>query len=278
VGATRVVRPGGLIVTITPTPVLPWMSAAAALLDRVARTQADAIETASEWSAEAIAADGLVHLFGTGHSRIPVEEMFPRYGSYPGFNPIVELSMTFHTQVVGANGQRQAMYIERMPGLAAVILDNFTFARHDVVIVFSAGGTTAVPVEFARGARARGPRVIAVTSVEQSMSSEVDPIVGSRLLDEADLVIDLCTPHADAMIDIEGVDTPVGPGSTVAAVAIVNSIKVRTAQLLAERGALPPVLTRGSVVGAERSRTLFDDAYREHARRLARAIGQPGGG
>ena len=259
-------------------PGLPWMTAAAALLEQVAATQAEGIETASQWSADAIAADGLVHLFGTGHSRIPVEEMFPRYGSYPGFNPIVELSMTFHTQVVGANGQRQAMFIERMPGLAEVILSNFSFGPADVMMVFSAGGTTAVPVEMARGARARGIRVIAVTSVAQSMSSDVDPIVGSRLLDEADLVIDLCSPAADAMIDIVGLDTPVGPGSTVTAVAIVNSIKVRTAQLLTERGAMPPVLTRGSVVGADRSRDLFDAAYREHARRLARAIGQRGGG
>jgi uncharacterized phosphosugar-binding protein len=265
-------------VTMTSSPALPWISAAAALLDELAATQGDAIETASQWSAEAIAADGLVHLFGTGHSRIPVEEMFPRYGSYPGFNPIVELSMTFHTQVVGSNGQRQAMFIERVPGLAEVILDNFTFEPRDVVIVFSAGGTTAVPVEFARGARRRGLRVIAVTSVQQSMSADIDPVVGSRLLDEADLVLDLCTPHADAMIDIPGLDTPVGPGSTLAAVAIVNSIKVRTAQLLTEQGAMPPVLTRGSVVGAERSRVLFDAAYREHARRLARAIGQRGGG
>ena len=264
--------------TMTTTPTLPWMTAATALLNRVAETQADAIETASQWSAEAIAADGLVHLFGTGHSRIPVEEMFPRYGSYPGFNPIVELSMTFHTQVVGANGQRQAMFIERTPGLADVILSNFSFGPKDVMVVFSAGGTTAVPVEMARGARRRGIRVIAVTSVEQSMSSAVDPAVGSRLLDEVDLVIDLCTPHADAMISIAGLDTPVGPGSTIAAVAIVNSIKVRTAQLLTEQGAMPPVLSRASVVGAERSRELFDDAYREHARRVARAIGQQGGG
>jgi uncharacterized phosphosugar-binding protein len=265
-------------VTVAAPPTLPWITAAAELLQTVAATQAEAIETASQWSAEAIAADGLVHLFGTGHSRIPVEEMFPRYGSYPGFNPIVELSMTFHTQVVGANGQRQAMYIERMPGLAEVILDNFEFGPRDVVMVFSAGGTTAVPVEFARGTRSRGLRVIAVTSVQQSMSAGVDPTVGSRLLDEADLVIDLCTPHADAMIDIDGLDTPVGPGSTVSAVAIVNSIKVRTAQLLTELGAMPPVLTRGSVVGPERSKVLFDEAYREHARRLARAIGKRGGG
>jgi uncharacterized phosphosugar-binding protein len=258
--------------TVAAEPVLAWMTEAQAVLERLASTQAGAMETASQWCAEAIAADGLVHLFGTGHSRIPVEEMFPRYGSYPGFHPIVELSMTFHTQVVGANGQRQAMFIERMPGLAEVVLDNFRFGPQDVMIVFSAGGTTAVPVEMAREARRRGLRVIAVTSVEQSMHSEPEPTSGKRLLDEADLVIDLCSPSADALVTIDGLDTPVGPASTIAAVAIVNSIKVRTAELLVERGAMPPVITRASVVGAERSRDLFDAAYGEHARRSSRAI------
>jgi uncharacterized phosphosugar-binding protein len=260
-------------VTATQAPaVLPWIDEAIELLSRLGASQAGAIETASQWCAGAIAADGLVHLFGTGHSRIPVEEMFPRYGSYPGFNPIVELSMTFHTQVVGANGQPQAMFIERMPGLAEVILANFTFGPQDVMIVFSANGLSAVPVEVARGARRRGLRVIGVTSVAQSMSSEPDPVVGDRLLDEVDLVIDLCTPAADAMHVVKGLDTPVGPGSTIAAVAIVNSLKVRIAELLVERGAMPPVITRASVVGAERSGALFEAAYREHARRIAHAI------
>lgn len=258
------------------SPALAWLDAAGELLARVAATQAAAIEEAAQWCADAIAADGLVHLFGTGHSRIPVEEMFPRYGSYPGFNPIVELSMTFHTEVVGANGQRQAMFIERVPGLAEVILSNFGFGPQDVMIVFSASGLSAVPVEMARGARRRGLRVVAVTSVEQSLSGEPDPRVGARLLDEADLVIDLCTPPADALITLDGLDTPVGPGSTVTAVAIVNSLKVRIAELLVERGAMPPVITRSTVVGPERSRALFDAAYREHARRLARVIDQGG--
>ena len=260
------------------TAAATWLRDAAAVLARVAETQADAIETASHWCADAIAADGLVHLFGTGHSRIPVEEMFPRYGSYPGFNPIVELSMTFHTQVVGANGQRQAMFIERMPGLAEVILSNFRFGPSDVMMIFSASGLTAVPVEMARGARARGMRVIAVTSVEQSRSGEPEPAAGQRLLEVADLVLDLCSPHADATVHLPGLDSPVGPLSTIGAVAIVNAIKSRTAELLVERGAMPPVISRASAVGTERSRELFDEAYREHARRLARAIGQQGGG
>jgi uncharacterized phosphosugar-binding protein len=261
--------------TRVPVTAVTWIGLARELLDRLATTQADAIEQASQWCADAIGSGGLVHLFGTGHSRIPVEEMFPRYGSYPGFHPLVELSMTFHTQVVGANGQRQAMFIERVPGLAEVILSNFTFGPTDVMMVFSASGLTAVPVEMARGARRRGMRVIAVTSVAQSMSAEPAPEVGARLLDEADLVIDLCTPPGDAMVQVDGLDTPVGPGSTVTNVAIVNSIKVRTAQLLVERGAMPPVITRASEVGAGRSRELFDAAYDEHARRIARAIDKP---
>ena len=261
----------------TPTTgALRWFDAAEANLARVRSTQAEAIERASQWCADAIAGDGLVHLFGTGHSRMPVEEMFPRYGSYPGFNPIVELSMTFHTEVVGANGQRQAMFIERAPGLAEVILSNFSFGSSDMLIVFSASGLSAVPVEMARGARRRGLKVVAVTSVAQSMSAPVDPVVGSRLLDEADLVIDLCTPEADAAVQLDGLATPVGPTSTIAAVAIVNALKVRTAELLVERGKMTPVITRASVVGTERSQQLFDHAYREHARRIARAIvGQP---
>ena len=255
-------------------PPPAWLPEARALLDRLEQTQAAPIEQASQWSADAIAAGGLVNLFGTGHSRIPVEEMFPRYGSYPGWNPMVELSMTFHTQVVGSNGQRQAMAIERTPGLAEVILSNFRFGPVDVLVVFSAGGTTAVPVEIARGGRARGLRVVAVTSLAGSAAAPIEPGVGSRLADEADLVIDLCTPEADAMATVEGLDTPVGPGSTLAAVAIVNAIKVRTAELLAARGVMPPVITRASVVGDERSRHLFDQAYREHARRIARALDQ----
>jgi uncharacterized phosphosugar-binding protein len=81
--------------------------------------------------AESILKGRVVHVFGSGHSRIMVEEMWPRYGSFAGFNPIVELSMTFHNLVTGANGQRQAMYIENMPGLAAQILRNFKLSPID---------------------------------------------------------------------------------------------------------------------------------------------------
>jgi uncharacterized phosphosugar-binding protein len=170
------------------------------------------------------------------------------------------------------------MFIERVPGLAEVILGNFRFGPRDVMMIFSASGLSAVPVEMAQGARRRGLRTIAVTSMAQTLSAEPDPRVGRRLHEEADLVIDLCTPQADAMVHIEGLDTPVGPGSTLAYVAIINSLKVRIAQLLTARGSMPPVITRATEVGEARSRALFDGAYAEHARRVARAIDIHGGG
>lgn len=256
-----------------------WLKAARGLLDHIESTQMEAIDRVAESCAAAIADDGLVHLFGSGHSRIPLEEMFPRYGSFSGFHPMAELSMTFHTEVVGNNGQRQAMYIERVEGLAEVILSNFEFGSSDVMIVFSASGRSAVPIEIAIGARSRGLEVVAVTSVAESMAAPSGHSSGTRLLDHVDIVIDIGTPPGDALVAVPGLDTPVGPGSTLANTAIVNEIKVRVAALLLDRGITPAVLTSGSLVGQQRSDELFDEAYSDYGRRLARVLltGRDGG-
>jgi uncharacterized phosphosugar-binding protein len=249
--------------------VTEWLGSAQGILDLLERTQMDHILAAAGLCADAISDGGFVHLFGTGHSRIPLEEMFPRYGSFPGFHPIAELSMTYHTQVVGANGQRQAMFIERTEGLAEVILSNFTFGGSDVMMVFSTGGSTAVPIEIAIGARTRGMAVIAVTAVTHSLVSDPGHSSGTRLLDHADIVIDLGIPPGDSLVGIEGADVRVGPGSTIANVAVVNMIKVATASMLHDRGSLPPVLTGAQLIGADESRSSFDAAFADHARRLS---------
>jgi uncharacterized phosphosugar-binding protein len=140
------------------------------------------------------------------------------------------------------------------------------------MMVFSAGGLSAVPIEVARGARERGLPVIAVTSIAATEAGESTHASGSRLRDHADVVLDLCTPPADALVELDGLATPVGPGSTIAAVALANEVKVRTAARLLDRGAMPPVLTSAAVVGGEESARLFDAAYAEHARRAARVL------
>ncbi|MDQ6895670.1 MAG: sugar isomerase domain-containing protein [Actinomycetota bacterium] len=248
---------------------MTWFDEARRVLDAIEGTQQPAMEAAADVAADAIGGGGVVHTFGTGHSRIPVEEMFPRYGSYPGWHPIVELSMTFHTEIAGANGQRQAMFIERVSGLAEAMLANFALRPTDAMMIFSAGGRNAVPVETAMLAKKAGLTVIAVTSLREARSVPPTHASGTVLADHADVVIDLCTPLGDAAVDIDGWPHKVGPVSTVANVAVVNTVKVLTAQRLADRGVELPVLTGAQIVGTQRSAELFEGAYLEHARRKA---------
>lgn len=248
---------------------MTWIDEARAVLDRIEATQGGALEAAAAIAADSIGGGGVVHTFGTGHSRIPVEEMFPRYGSYPGWHPIVELSMTFHTEVAGSNGQRQAMFIERVPGLASAIFANFRLRPTDAIMIFSATGRNAVPVETAMIAREAGVKVIAVTSISETRAVTATHASGTLLADHADVVIDICTPLGDAAVAIDGWKNRVGPVSTVANVAIVNILKTLTAQKLADRGIELPVLTGAQIVGADESARLFEDAYLEHARRKA---------
>src|SRR6188768_3295427 len=118
------------------------------ILDKIGE-QEDQIQKAADWFAESILAGRVVHVFGTGHSRIMVEELWPRYGSFAGFNPIVELSLTYHNNVVGPNGQRQAMFLENVTGLAERILRNFGLDKRDTALVVSSSGCNIVPVEMA---------------------------------------------------------------------------------------------------------------------------------
>jgi uncharacterized phosphosugar-binding protein len=232
--------------------------------------QQEAIRQAAAWFAETILAGRMVHVFASGHSRIMVEEMWPRYGSFPGFHPIVELSLTFHNMVVGANGQRQAMFIENVSGLAERILRNFAISKQDSALVISSSGCNVVPIEIADLFQRKGVRVVSIVSLRHSESSKSRHPAGKKLQDFSDLVLDTGAPAGDAMVTIDGLSTPVSPGSTVGGCMLVNCLKAEVARLLTEAGAPPPVLSGAAVVGEARAAALFETAYDEHAHRLAR--------
>src|SRR4051794_35750570 len=209
-------------------------------------------------------------MFGSGHSRMALEEMFPRYGSFPGFHPIVELSLTFHNPVVGANGQRQAMFIERVEGLGQQFLRNFEFGPDDMLLVVSNSGTSAVIVDVALGGKALGMPVVALLSRAHSDVSAPGHSSGKKLVDLVDTVIDNCAPAGDAMVRIPGLATPVGPGSTIGNTLAINCLKCEVARLLTEAGQPPLVLTHPHFVGPEASRDLFERAYDDYRRRTRR--------
>lgn len=254
-------------------PALAYLEAAGAIIERIKATQLEAIERAADMCGATIAGGGLVHLFGTGHSRIMVEEIFPRHGSFPGFHPIVELSLTFHNQVVGANGQRQAMFLEHVEGLGRVILRNFTLAPPDSFLIFSNSGVNEVVVEVALEARRLGLPVIAVVSLEHCLASAPRHSSGKRLPDAADVTIDNCTPGGDALVHVTGVDDPVGPGSTIGGAAVANAIKCAVAERLARAGQPPLVLTSGYFIGAEAAAQRFEACYDDYRARMRRVYG-----
>jgi uncharacterized phosphosugar-binding protein len=251
------------------SPATDYLIKCRAIVDAVER-QTTAIEQAADWFAETILAGRMVHLFGSGHSRIMVEEMWPRYGSFPGFNPIVELSLSFHNLVVGANGQRQAMFLENVSGLAARILRNFDLSSRDTALVISSGGCNIVPTEIAQHFQRRSVRVVAIISRAHSEASESRRPDGKKLQDFADLVLDTGAPVGDAMVRVAGLETPVAPGSTIGGCLLVNTIKAEVAARLSASGQPPTVLTAAAVCGADRAAQLFESAYDEHARRLAK--------
>lgn len=232
--------------------------------------QENTIQEAAAIFAQSILAGRMVHVFGSGHSRIMVEEMWPRYGSFPGFNPIVELSLTFHNLVVGANGQRQAMFLENIPGLAQQILRNFDLSEQDAALVISSSGCNVVPIEMAELFQKKGIKTVGIISRQHSEASISKRQDGKKLQDFCTIVLDSGAPIGDAMVKIENLDTPVAPGSTVGSCMLINCIKAELADLLTRAGHPPKVLTAGAIVGAERATELFQAAYDEHAHRISR--------
>ncbi|MEY3536514.1 MAG: hypothetical protein RLZZ582_2090 [Verrucomicrobiota bacterium] len=249
--------------------IADYLDQCRSLLDAAA-AQEETIAEAASLFAETILAGRMVHCFGSGHSRILVEEMWPRYGSFPGFNPIVELSLSFHNLVVGANGQRQAMFLENVHGLAARILRNYDLSPKDTALVASSSGCNLVPIEMAEEFKRRGVKVVAIISKAHSEASRSQRRDGRKLQDFADIVLDTGAPAGDAMIEVPGLETPVGPGSTIGGCMLINAIKVEVAALLTEAGKPPTVLTAPALVGNEKASQLFESAYDEHARRLSK--------
>jgi uncharacterized phosphosugar-binding protein len=251
-----------------------YLAQCQAILHHIETTQLPAIQRAAALCADTIAQEGLVYLFATGHSRMFIEEMYPRHGSFPGFFPIVELSLTFHNPVVGPNGQRQAMYLEHVEGFGKVILRNYVLRPPDCFIIFSNSGVNEVVVEVALEARAQGLPVIAVVSRPHCDASAAKHSSGRKLPDIADITVDTGTPAGDAMVTIEGLADPVGPGSTIGTAAVTNALKVAIAEELVRRGVRLPILTSSYFIGSEASQQQFDASYDEFRRRMRRAYGE----
>lgn len=253
------------------SPTATYLAYCAEMLAGIAAQEA-VINRAAEWFTATILAGRMVHAFGSGHNRMLIEEMWPRYGSFPGFNPIAELSLSFYNLVVGSNGHRQAAFLQNVPGLAERILRNFELDPADSALVVSSSGCSTVAIEVAGCLKERGVKVVSIVSRKHLFASTSKHPSGKKLTDFSDLTLDTMAPVGDAIVRVPGLEAAVSPGSTVGGCMLVNAIKAQVAAGLVRAGRPPSVLTSSAIVGRERAQELFEDAYDEHAHRLARLL------
>ena len=231
--------------------------------------QRDALDRAATLCTEAIARDGLVHLFGCGHSRMLCEEMTPRQGCFVGWHTIVELALTYHNPIVGPNGLRQSLHLEKTPGYAEQILRNFAFGPKDVLIVISTSGIREVIIEMAEGARARGLKVIGLCSRVHCEQARPAHPSGKKLSDVADVILDNGAPIGDTLVELHGAPGKTGPFSTLGGALVMNMLRCEVAQRLADRGIEPVFLPSHQFVGSRTVEQQLEYFYAQYARRIA---------
>lgn len=205
------------------------------LLEQIRREQGSAIQKAAEIAAEAIGAGGIIHTFGTGHSHMIAEEAFFRTGGLVPVNAILDSRLSF------LEGALESTRAEREEGYAHAIIEREQVTAGDAAIIISNSGRNAVPIEMALEMKARGARTIAITNLRQSASAPSRHPSGLRLFEAVELAIDTCVAEGDAMLHVDRVAQPMGPGSTIAGAAIVNSIMLEAASVLSRNGRQAPV-------------------------------------
>jgi len=238
-------------------PVAEYLTNARTRIDELIVHQLPAIRAAGDLVAEAIRANALIHVFGSGHSHILAEELFYRAGGLAAVDPILHEDLMLH------RGAAASTTLERVPGRGTEIFASLTVAPGDVLIVASNSGGNVVAADLARAAREVGMPVVAIVSLRHARSAESFRGGASLLESVADVLIDNCAIAGDASVSVSGVPAPMGPTSTVAGAAIVNAIAIHGAARAAELGTDVGVFTSSNMAGGDQLNRDLIDRYRD---------------
>ncbi len=243
------------------------------IFERLEKEQDEVIAEVAEWAADAIACDRFVLVFGTGHSAIPAMDVYPRIGSYPGWLPIHELCTSYIATVLGNQGLRQAMFLEKVDGFGKLVLENYRLDPRDIMIVISNSGVNTMGIEIALEVKKQGLKTVAITSLEHSRASRSYHKTGKRLFEVCDRTLDTCMPQGDALVEIQGLPYKVAAASSIAGSLVLQALAAETALKLAERGKSLPVFpshnAKMSPEEEEAVEAMVSAVLAEHARRTA---------
>lgn len=236
-------------------------AAQATLADAAARNRAQLARGAA-LVADRLAAGGMIHAFGTGHSHMLAEEVFYRAGGLARVDPLLDEDLMLHRSAAASTE------LERTPGLAKRLLGEHPMEPGDVLVAASNSGGTRVTIELAELARTKGVLVVAVTSMAHAGSATARAVPGPRLHEVADIVLDTCGRPGDAALDIAGLDRRVGPTSTVVGAALLHALLSEVAAVLLDRGLDPEIFASSNTADGDEVNRALVDRYRGRVRSM----------
>ncbi|MDT0397335.1 MULTISPECIES: SIS domain-containing protein [Streptomyces] len=227
------------------TPAGQFLDAAIDLLRRIRDEEGDSVAAAGTLLADTVADGGRLFAFGAGHSSLAAQDLVYRAGG------LALMNLLAVPGVVGVDVMPATLgsALERVDGLAGVVLDSSPLRAGDALIIVSLSGRNALPVEMAMKARERGVKVIGVTSVAYATRTASRHSSGTFLKDHCDVVLDSRIAVGDAELTLEGVSAPFAPASTVVTSAVLQAVMATAAAVLVDRGIEPPLLRSGNVDG-----------------------------
>ncbi len=246
-----------------------WLDNARNVMNSIEETQLENIKKAAEAMADTIEAGHWVHTFGCGHATLPIEEMYPRIGGFVGFHPMVELPLTFFTNITGQMGVHQFVFLERVEGYGVEIMKGYNFNEKDCMWLFSHSGINNVNIDIALESKKKGMKVIVFGSAASAKGKKTRHSSGKTIFDIADIVVDTCAPIEDASVPLKNHQDKIGPVSTMAFVTAVWMTITTVAEILADRGVKLYIHPSHNNPGDDTAKDRLEDALAEYKRRIA---------
>lgn len=223
------------------------------ILQRIEREERAKMTEAAETVADVICRDGIIYTFGCGHSHLPCLDTFYRAGGLACVSPILDEDLMLH------DGAAKSSRMEKMPGIAAEAFRRHHVTPNDLIVVISASGKNAAPVEMCECSKKAGVKLVTISS-----SAYIDH--GAKLLSLGDIAVDCKVPYGDAVIDVG--EAKMGGLSTYASLFILNSILIDGAKKALAKGTVPPVYRSGNVEGGTAKNVALEERYFGRIKRL----------
>ena len=246
-----------------------WLNNARNIMNEIEDTQMENIVKAAEVMADTIQAERWVHTFGCGHATLPIEEMYPRIGGFVGFHPMIELPLTFFTNIVGGMSVHQFIFLERVEGYGIEIMKGYNFHPQDCMWLFSHTGINAVNIDVALEAKKKGMKVIVFGSAKQAEGKQTRHSCGKTIFDLADIVVDTCVPLQDASVPLKNHFDKIGPVSTMGFITTVWMTVTTVAEILADRGVKLHIHPSHNIPGDNTAIERLSEALAEYKKRIS---------